>query len=67
LKKQPTPELSYSTTLARDYSFIRFERGPGFKKELTNPDITIDGRSIGEKERALLHEKLDFWIEENLK
>lgn len=63
----PAPAVSYETAIARDYSYIRFARGEGFKAGLTNPLKILDGRTIGQAERDALHEKLDFWIEENLK
>lgn len=63
----PVPAVSYETAIARDYSYIRFARGEGFKAGLTNPLKILDGRTVGQAERDALHEKLDFWIEENLK
>ena len=63
----PVPAVSYMVATAYDFSYIRFERGDGFKAGLTNPLKIIDGRTVGQAERDAMHEKLDAWIEENLK
>lgn len=63
----PAPAISHSVSTAKDFSYIRFERGDGFKQGLTNPLKILDGRTVGQAERDNMHEKLDAWIEENLK
>jgi hypothetical protein len=59
--------VSYELRTAKDYSYITFTSGDGFKQGLTNPLKIADGRTIGQAERDAMHEKLDAWIEENLK
>ena len=63
---QPTG-VSYEIRTARDGEYIYFRRGDGFKRGLSNPLKIADGRTVGQAERDALHEKLDAWIEENLK
>lgn len=59
--------ISYNVATAKDFSYLRFERGEGFKAGLTKPLKIADGRTVGQAERDAMHEKLDAWIEENLK
>ena len=59
--------VSYHVVTAKDFSYIRFERDAGFKRGLENPLKIMDGRTVGQAERDAMHEKLDAWIEENLK
>jgi hypothetical protein len=59
--------VSYSIVTAKDFSSICFERGDGFKAGLTKGLKIADGRTVGQAERDAMHEKLDAWIEENLK
>lgn len=59
--------FSYEVATAKDFSYIRFTRGEGFKQGLTKALKIADGRTIGQAERDAMHEKLDAWIEENLK
>ena len=63
----PAPAISFNVATAKDLSYLRFERGEGFKLGLNNPLKLMDGRTVGQAERAAMHEKLDAWIEENLK
>lgn len=63
---QPTA-VSYEVRTARDGEYIHFKRGDGFKRGLSNTLKIADGRTVGQAERDALHEKLDAWIEENLK
>lgn len=60
-------QVAFSISTAKDFSYIKFETGPGFKKSLTNPLKIADGRTVGQAEKDSLHEKLDQWIDENLK
>lgn len=59
--------ISYEVRTAKDFSYIRFERDTGFKAGLTKALKLADGRTVGQAERDAMHEKLDAWIEENLK
>ena len=59
--------ISYEVVTAKDGSYINFKSGDGFKRGLTNPLKIADGRTVGQAERDAMHEKLDAWIEENLK
>ena len=63
---QPTA-ISYEVLTDRGGEYIHFKRGDGFKAGLTNPLKIADGRTIGQAERDAMHEKLDKWIEENMK
>jgi hypothetical protein len=59
--------ISHSIVFGKDNTYIRFECGDAFKAGLTNPLKLMDGRTIGQAERDGMHEKLDAWIEGNLK
>jgi hypothetical protein len=63
----PAPAISFHVSTAKDFQYISFTRGDGFKQGLENPLKLEDGRTIGEEKRAAMHEKLDAWMEENLK
>ena len=57
----------YTISTAKDLSYIKFERAEMFKKSMTNPLKIMDGRTVGQANRDHLHEKLDAWINDNLK
>lgn len=63
----PAPAITYSIATAKDNSYIRFDRGEAFKAGLTKELLLADGRTVGQAERDAMHEKLEAWIEENLK
>lgn len=63
----PTPTFSYEVATAKDFSYLRFTRGDGFKAGLSQSHRIMDGRTVGQAERDAMHEKLDAWIEENLR
>ena len=63
----PAPAISYHISTAKDFQYISFTRGDGFKAGLTKPLKIADGRTVGQAERDAMHEKLEAWIEENLK
>jgi len=42
---------------------IEFSSNKGFGRLLTNPRMTDNGQTIGERNRASLHEKLDAWLD----
>jgi hypothetical protein len=44
---------------------IEFSSDTGFGRLLTNPLKTDNGQTIGERNRAYLHEKLDAWLDKN--
>jgi len=41
---------------------IEFFSETGFGRLLTNPLMTNNGQTIGERNRAFLHAKLDAWL-----
>jgi len=45
---------------------ITFTAWDGIKKVLTDPRITNNGKSVGERNIDWLHEKLDEWIKKQL-
>ncbi len=44
---------------------IEFSSNKGFGRLLTDPRMTTNGQTIGERNRAWLHAKLDAWITMN--
>jgi len=42
---------------------IEFSSSKGFGSLLTNPRMTDNGQTVGERNRAWLHAKLDAWLE----
>ena len=42
---------------------IEFSSDTGFGRLLTNPLMTDNGQTIGERNRAYLHAKLDAWLD----
>ena len=44
---------------------IEFYSDNGFGNLLTNPLMTDNGQTIGERNRAWLHAKLDEWLDGN--
>lgn len=42
---------------------IEFSSDTGFGRLLTNPLKTDNGQTIGERNRAYLHAKLDAWLD----
>jgi hypothetical protein len=56
--------LSVNTT--HDGTTITFTSGDIIKDILTDPRITNNGKSVGERNIEWLHEKLDGWIRQNL-
>ena len=51
--------ISVKTTLER----IEFSSNKGFGRLLTNPRMTDNGQTIGERNWASLHAKLDAWLD----
>jgi len=56
--------LSVNTT--HDGSTITFTSEDIIKDILTDPRITNNGKSVGERNIEWLHEKLDEWIKKHL-
>ena len=48
-----------------DGEYITFTVGSGFKKWVTDPAITDNGKSVGERNIEDLHQLLDGWIKMN--
>ena len=46
---------------------IEFSSGTGFGSILVNPLKTDNGQTVGERNRALLHDKLDAWLNKTWK
>ena len=42
---------------------LTFQAGGAVKGWLASDELLVDGRTVGEMNRALLHERLDQWIE----
>jgi len=42
---------------------IEFSSSKGFGSLLTNPRMTTNGQTAGERNRAWLHAKLDAWLD----
>jgi hypothetical protein len=42
---------------------IEFSASKGFGSLLTNPRKTDNGQTIGERNRVLLHRRLDAWLD----
>lgn len=60
-------DIAMSASTAKDFTYVRFDIGNGFKDEITKDLKLADGRTVGQANRDWLHEKLDLWIDENLK
>lgn len=44
---------------------IEFSSKNGFGRLLTNPLLTKNGQTVGERNRAELHVRLDEWLDQN--
>jgi len=44
---------------------IEFSSDNGFGRLLTNPRLTVNGQTVGERNRAELHARLDEWLDGN--
>jgi hypothetical protein len=58
-ESRPIGEIGVRTALER----IEFSSSNGFGHLLTNPRMTDNGQTVGERNRAYLHEKLDAWLD----
>ena len=52
---------------AKDNKFIKFDAGEAMASSLTNPLKVTYTATVGDMNRRHLHEKLDQWIDANLK
>jgi hypothetical protein len=46
---------------------IEFSSNTGFGRLLTNPLVTDNGQTVGERNRKALHERLDAWLDKSEK
>ena len=58
--------VGLSVNTMHDGSTITFTSGDIIKDILTDPRITNNGKSVGERNIEWLHEKLDEWIKKQL-
>jgi len=58
-ESRATGNVGVKTALER----IEFSSSKGFGRLLTNPLMTDNGQTVGERNRAWLHAKLDAWLE----
>lgn len=58
-KKEPE---GFSVHQSNNGSSIKFVAGPAFKRMLTNPTLSLDGRTIGDLHIDDLHGYLQSWI-----
>ena len=58
--------VGLSVNTIHDGTTITFTSGGVIKDILTDPRITDNGKSVGERNIEWLHEKLDGWIKQNL-
>jgi len=45
--------------------YIEFSTDNGFGRLLTNPRLTNNGQTVGERNRAEIHKRLDEWLDGN--
>ena len=60
-ESRPIGDIGIKTSAER----IEFSSDTGFGKLLTNPLMTDNGQTIGERNRAELHARLDEWLDGN--
>jgi len=60
-------KIGASVSTAKDFSYVKFEIGDAFYDSMTDGREIEDGRTIGQANQDWLHDKLNTWIEENLK
>jgi hypothetical protein len=60
-ESRPIGDIGIKTSAER----IEFSSDTGFGKLLTNPLKTDNGQTVGERNRAWLHAKLDEWLDGN--
>ena len=60
-ESRPTGTITTKITAEK----IEFSSDTGFGNLLTNPLVTDNGQTIGERNRAELHARLDEWLNGN--
>jgi len=58
-ESRPIGDIGVKTMLEK----IEFSSSTGFGSLLTNPLVTDNGQTIGERNRIWLHAKLDAWLD----
>jgi hypothetical protein len=58
-ESRPIGDIGVKTMLEK----VEFSSSNGFGRLLTNPRMTDNGQTIGERNRAWLHAKLDAWLD----
>jgi hypothetical protein len=58
-ESRPTGNIGVKITKEK----IKFSSSSGFGRLLTSPLITDNGQTVGERNRAWLHAKLDAWLD----
>ena len=58
-----SPGEEIGVTIRSNDEGLSFSAGGAVKSWLANDQLTDDGQTVGEMNRALLHERLDQWIE----
>ena len=64
---EPSKCEGYLISREKNGAHITFARGLAFKHMLTNPNVIIDGRTIGQANRDTLIQHLQEWIDEGIK
>ncbi len=57
------PNPMHVVTIKSSKESIQFSTGTGFDRLLTNSLKTDNGQTVGERNRASLHRRLDAWID----
>jgi hypothetical protein len=60
-ESRPTGSIAIRMTAEK----IEFSSKNGFGRLLTNPRLTDNGQTVGERNRAEIHERLDEWLDGN--
>lgn len=59
-------EEGFGLTINVSGNVLSFEAGSLFKQVMQDQKITDNGKTVGERNREHLHNKLDTWIEAQL-
>lgn len=54
-----------AATVVADHQALQFFREEAFSRALSDTLVTSTGETIGKRNRAYLHDKLDAWIDDN--
>ena len=55
-----------SVSAPNDGSSLEFEAGDSIKRGLTDPQLTINGMTVGQMNRKKLHDELDAWLDSRI-